>query len=435
MESLPLNKIICHDVVKGIPLPDESIDVVITSPPYWGLRVYGDEKSTFEDWEGQLGLEPDPQMYINHLLQVCREIKRVLKKTGCFYLNLGDKYCSLPSKGKNKGWIQPKQLLLIPSRVAIALQDDGWILRNDIVWYKMNHMPDSVKDRLANSWEHVFLFTRQQDYYYDLDAIREPHKADSLVRASYGFKMIPRAWKQEAIPVSGGKNIDIDCHPAGKNPGDVSVLKSWGTDKKLEYHGTGKNNPMGQSPSDLKRNIVESYKKNPKDKNPGDFWGLTTQPFIGYNEELEHFAVFPEALVVQPLLASCPKFICSKCGRTREKIWKKPDMSQRPKRSTSSKTAVDEHLGFKDRSAGQKYQDWRNGNPDVLLGLTDCGCKAGFNQGVVLDPFCGRGTVGKVAKQFGFNYILFDIKPEYCELAKLYIAGQKNKLLKGQKKL
>ncbi|GAI11854.1 unnamed protein product, partial [marine sediment metagenome] len=134
----------------------------------------------------------------------------------------------------------------------------------------------------------------------------------------------PRAWEQEVIPVSGDKNANIDCHPTGENHGDI-----------LQTSG----------------------------KNPGDFWNITTQPFTGYNPDLEHFAIFPVNLVLNPLKSSCP------------------------------------------------------------------------TNGVVLDPFCGRGTVGKVAKKLGLHYILFDAKPEYCDLARLYIAGQKYKLHREQSKL
>ena len=143
------NKIIQHDVTKKFPLPDNCIDVCITSPPYWGLRDYG--------VDGQIGLEKHPQEYIDKMVLVCQEIRRVLKKSGSFYMNLGDTYGGSgkgygslpdpkwekarngkikPSKIYDGGWLQPKQLMLIPSRVAIALQNDGWILRNDIIWHK-----------------------------------------------------------------------------------------------------------------------------------------------------------------------------------------------------------------------------------------------------------------------------------------------------------
>jgi len=400
------NTIIQHDVTKDFPLPDGCIDVVITSPPYWGLRDYG--------VDGQIGLESHPQEYIDKLVGVAREIKRVLKKSGSFYLNLGDTYfggggsSGHTEETKNLGrktssynptaghtlklsrtnWMQPKQLMLIPVRVAIALQDDGWVLRNDIIWHKPNPMPSSVKDRLNNTFEHVFHFVKSRKYYYDLDAIREPHKSElhspgnkNRVPLTHHFDEPDRVWGS-----SNGKNPgDIyrnkpvktvkgmrqapepnepnAFHIAGKNPGDVIVPSSWGVDKNQEYHGDGKHNPKGQSPSDLKKSIVESYKNNPKGCNPGDFWDITTQPFTSYSRDLEHFAVFPKELIVKPLKASCP------------------------------------------------------------------------SGGVVLDPFCGRGTVGRVAKELGLNYVLFDISKDYCELARLYVNGQKRKLIKNQGRL
>jgi len=252
IKMLEINKIICHDVSKPFPLPDEYIDVCITSPPYWGLRDYGEDVYTIwnghldckhewgqtlpkggrtkrmEDgdpkhkkegiaegfalasggnfcqicgaWKGQLGLEPHPQMYIGHLVEVFREVKRVLKKSGSFYLNLGDTYFGGKGKSANKwsenhfnretiqskkyninrdkpqdiclqnnSWLTPKQLMLIPSRVAIALQEDGWILRSDIIWHKPNPMPSSAKDRLNNTYEHLFHFVKNNKplfHYY-----------------------------------------------------------------------------------------------------------------------------------------------------------------------------------------------------------------------------------------------------------------------------
>ncbi|MCK4963442.1 MAG: site-specific DNA-methyltransferase, partial [Dehalococcoidia bacterium] len=140
-------------------------------------------------WRGSLGLEPHPQMFVDSIVEICREIKRVLKSGGTFWLNLGDTYYGsggkggqyekfMPDKGQpahyrqssksRSNWLQPKQRLMMPARVAIALQHDGWILRNDVIWHKPNHMPSSVKDRLTVSYEHVFLFAKQRRYYFDL---------------------------------------------------------------------------------------------------------------------------------------------------------------------------------------------------------------------------------------------------------------------------
>jgi len=162
--------------------PSESIDLVMFSPPYWGLRDY--------QVEGQIGLEPTLEEYLDKLVRGCREIKRILKKTGSMYIVIGDSYTSTTtgSLGKN-GWSRPhsrnqsiearkhrnfgkipqKCLLGIPWRLALRLIDDGWILRNDIIWYKPNHMPESVKDRLTNTYEHIFHFVKSRKYYYNLD--------------------------------------------------------------------------------------------------------------------------------------------------------------------------------------------------------------------------------------------------------------------------
>ena len=162
-------------------LPRESIQCVVTSPPYWGLRDY--------NIEGQIGLEPTLPQFINRLIAVFQEVKRVLRPDGTFWLNIGDGYTS-----GNRGWrapdkknparamsvrpdtpqgLKPKDLIGVPWRLALALQEDGWYLRSDIVWHKPNAMPESVKDRPTRAHEYIFLFTRSERYYYDHEAIKE----------------------------------------------------------------------------------------------------------------------------------------------------------------------------------------------------------------------------------------------------------------------
>lgn len=162
-------------------LPKESIQCVVTSPPYWGLRDYG--------IDGQIGLEQTLPKFINRLVAIFREVYRVLKPDGTFWLNIGDGYTS-----GNRGWrapdkknparamsvrpdtpdgLKPKDLLGIPWRLAFALQQDGWYLRSDIVWNKPNAMPESVKDRPTRSHEYIFMFSKNERYYYDYEAIKE----------------------------------------------------------------------------------------------------------------------------------------------------------------------------------------------------------------------------------------------------------------------
>ena len=173
----------CRDMLKT--LPDASVQSIITSPPYYGLRDYG--------MPGQIGLEPTPGEYVQTLVSVFREAFRVLKDTGTLWLNLGDSYASDTkwggaTSGKHAGKLHgdtgigrrrtstglpDKSLMGIPWRVAFALQDDGWILRSDIIWHKPNAMPESIKDRPTRAHEYVFLFSKQPRYYYDADAIAE----------------------------------------------------------------------------------------------------------------------------------------------------------------------------------------------------------------------------------------------------------------------
>lgn len=189
------------DVLRG--MKDASVDCVVTSPPYFGLRDYA--------VDGQIGMEPTMSEYVENLRSVFAEMRRVLADDGTFWLNLGDSYSSGSrtyydtSSGKTAGRVghaRPtsglpgKNLLGIPWRVALALQEDGWILRNDVIWSKPNAMPFSGKDRLASRYEHVFLFTKSSGYHFDLDAIRIPHTSPQT------------------------------SNPLGKNPGDVWTIST-----------------------------------------------------------------------------------------------------------------------------------------------------------------------------------------------------------------
>ena len=173
-----------HADARQLPIPDESIDCVVTSPPYWGLRDYG--------LGGQLGLEPTPEEYCANMVAVFREVWRVLKPTGTVWMNLGDSYVGTGHKGEytdpkhsegrngqavainNKvNGLKSKDLVGIPWRVAFALQADGWYIRSDIIWSKPNPLPEPVQDRPTKAHEYVFLLTKSSRYYYDVDAIRE----------------------------------------------------------------------------------------------------------------------------------------------------------------------------------------------------------------------------------------------------------------------
>ncbi|UXE03952.1 DNA methylase [Mycobacterium phage Phalconet] len=258
-------------------LPDGAADCIVTSPPYYGLRDYGAE--------GQYGLEESPAAYVETMRALFAELRRVLADDGTLWLNIGDSYASGPVGTQNgqcgkratdgkrtraekalschrpASDVPPKNLLGIPWRVAFALQDDGWILRNDIIWQKHNGMPESVTDRLASKHEYVFMFSKQQRYWFDLDAIREPHSTATVARLASG-------------PVS----------IARRTPGEKREAHVYGKASGTNLTATGKGHNSGHTAG----------------KNPGDVWTLPTQPFAG-----AHFAVFPPALPQRCILAGC----------------------------------------------------------------------------------------------------------------------------------
>ncbi len=228
------NQIYLGDSFKLIKqLPNNSIDCIITSPPYWALRDYGSK--------GQIGLEDHPEKYIDKIVELMREAKRVIKPTGTIFLNLGDSFYSKSSSSQIKGisvkkhndlrlnfksnWLQHKQKLLIPQRIAIKCQDElGLILRNDITWVKHfvnvrskesvgSCMPVPTKDRLNVNSERIFFFVKSKKYFFNIDAIRMPYKNSSIMRNKYG-----RNWAKESPYHNQFKNKL--CNPLGKNPGD-----------------------------------------------------------------------------------------------------------------------------------------------------------------------------------------------------------------------
>ncbi len=191
---------LCHGDAATVlaTLPDGSADCIVTSPPYLGLRDYG--------VAGQIGAESSPAEYVAALVAVFREARRVLVDDGTLWLNLGDSYDSA------------KNLLGIPWRVAFALQDDGWILRNDIIWHKSNAMPESVTDRLSNHHEHLFMLSKSQRYWFDLDPIREPHESTPDRAGGTALR------GQKAIRPSGPNSGAYS--EGGRNPGDVWTIAS-----------------------------------------------------------------------------------------------------------------------------------------------------------------------------------------------------------------
>lgn len=249
------------DVLRA--LPDQSVDSCVTSPPYFGLRDYG--------IEGQYGLEASPAEYVETMRALFAETRRVLADDGTLWLNLGDSYSaggqgnggkhasigSLRQGATKVPGFAPKNLLGIPWRVAFALQDDGWILRNAIVWHKPNAMPESVTDRLSCRYEMTFLFSKSQRYWFDLDPIREPLAYPDTVGHAFG-----------------GNSPEV-----GRRRGNrYGVARPWANSEQGDDHDAS----------------------DPRGRNPGDVWSISTKPFSE-----AHFAVMPPELAERCILAGC----------------------------------------------------------------------------------------------------------------------------------
>jgi len=444
--DLPLNEVICGDCIEVMnQLPENSIHMVMFSPGYWGLRDYG--------MDGQIGMEDDYRNYIQKLVKVGRAIKQVLRPDGSWYLNLGDTYAgSQGRKGEAKAkesweWqdgqtpqsqienIPPKCKMLMPHRIALALIDDGWICRNDIVWHKPNPMPSSVKDRLNTTYEFVFHFVQQGDYWYDLDAIREPHKSESVERDKYAYNTAMGARAQvpnEKRDKPDQKKIARFLKP--KVRGHEELLdKVFGKHKWRHWIRTDESGATLPSPDDWKllKEVIEfgdgfdeemletrmvpvTDEGHPKGKNPGDFWQITTQPFPD-----AHFAVYPEELCLKPIKSSCPPKVCARCG--------KPYM-----RITEKKTTFHSGSGKAGNPPSGKYgKNWaqaKSGSYDIRMGprtsikfkgwQKTCGCETDETKpGIVLDPMAGSGTTGLAAKKLGRDFVLIELNPDYVEMA------------------
>lgn len=256
--ELPTGEVLVGDALDRLRrLPTASVDTIVTSPPYFRLRNY--------QADGQIGLEQNVDEWVGSLRAVLREAARVLKPSGTCWLNLGDTFSRSPRHGA-----PPKSLVLAPEKLLLALEADGWLLRNKIVWAKPNGMPASVRDRLACRWEPVFLLTRSPDYFFDLDAIRIP--ATSTLNR----------------PARLGSSTKYGRHD-GKRP-------AW-------------SGPAAGVNSGLDAMKARGETSHPLGKNPGDWWVIPTASYRG-----AHFATFPPALVERPLKATCPERVCRTCG-------------------------------------------------------------------------------------------------------------------------
>jgi len=442
-----------------IPLPDQSVQCVVTSPPYWSLRNYqlpstewptvtytpmaglpavtvpgcdpeckhewGEEASVtvgrndegpediarrFEQygtgrdkaltannpreasqgqwcqrcggWRGCLGLEPTPEMFVAHIVAVFREVWRVLRDDGTCWVNFGDSYATtapstvvdpgkMTGKHTNKGayrrpptapGVKPKDLCGIPWRVAFALQADGWYLRNDIIWHKPNPMPESVRDRCTKAHEYLFLMAKSARYHYDADAVREAGEG-------YG--------RSERFRGSGYENNN-----------------SFNNSAKHKTTGGGKSSYDGSG------------------RNRRDVWSIATRPYSG-----AHFATFPPDLVLPCVQAGTPQEgACPVCGAPWERVVERMPTTGRIDHELTQIAQLD--TGIWGGRCGDPHSQTIGWRPT-------CDHNADPVPAIVLDPFCGSGTVGAVCRETGRRFVGLDLNPTY--LAELALPRAENK--------
>lgn len=399
----------------SIPLADQSVHMIVTSPPYWGLRNYG--------VSGQLGLERTPEEYIANMVTVFRECWRVLRDDGTLWLNIGDSYA-----GSAQGWghdkqyagskqrtnigslnynpdyiydrppgyissrqengLKPKDLVGIPWRLAFALQADGWYLRSDIIWSKPNPMPESVTDRPTKSHEYLFLLAKQARYYYDQEAIKE-------------------------------ESIDDESF-SGRRQRNSGMMDDYDP-KNYKFHG---------SISDGKLRSGQVYPS----RNRRSVWTIPTAPYKG-----AHFATFPPVLVEPCIKAgTSERGCCPKCGKGWRRVIEKIALTNRHTKQNN--------MTGQDNMNGWEGVERRNDmNINTLGWQPSCTCDAGeheYNEGLmcikcqrakwvidadnlscqlepipclVFDPFVGSGTTVKVAYDLGRRGVGLDLSLDYLD--------------------
>ncbi len=398
---MQIDQIIQCDVTKGIPLPDKSVQCVVTSPPYWGLRDYG--------MAGQLGLEKTPEEYIERMVSVFRHVWRVLRDDGTCWVNMGDSYAQKggqlntkenieQSKARSETYanpgiygdyvsrmaraantavsgLKPKDLCMMPARLAIALQADGWYLRSDIIWAKPNPMPESVTDRPTKSHEHLFLLTKKSKYFYDADAVREPH-----------------------------------AEPNDNRPGRTEYAP--GHEGEVCGAGKGRMNQFN----------------NPAGRNKRDVWTIATQSFPE-----AHFATFPEKLV-QPCIkaGTSEKGCCLECGSPWVRVVEKEFVQEGPTRNRGKVKGNAGEADAKSMTMGDGGKVGHNKTTTIGWKLT-CGHFDNMtfpdirkNKKVVpslsaipctvYDPFGGALTTCVVAYKLGRHYIATELNSDYIKM-------------------
>jgi DNA modification methylase len=367
---------------RSLPLPDSSVDLIVTSPPYFALRSYTDGG---KHYDGQIGSEATPTEWLEAMLACTAEWARVLKPTGSMFVNLGDKYGGRGggpqgTSGKRADRAQAqtyadrrasfgadKSLMGLPWRYAIGCIDQlGLILRAEIIWSKPNGLPESVTDRVRRSHEQWFHLTRQPRYFSAIDEIREPYDVGTASRYALG-------WKKRLVD----------------------------GERRSTGYERGGNGSSDNGPTEL----------NPLGKLPGSVWEIPSEPLTVPAElGVDHFAAFPTAWPKPLILGFSPSGICTECGEGRRPVAAAEFDTQG--RTTNGPQSLDR----RHESPGRGVRAVRTTS---ITGYA-CACAeptAPTTPAVVLDPFGGTGTTALVAKALGRVGISVDLSHDYCRLA------------------
>ena len=380
-------------------LPDESVHCVVTSPPYWGLRAYQGDP-------GMIGLEPTFEAHLENLLAVFREVRRVLRGDGTVWLNYGDAYAATmkgsggatekqaTNKGSfykggdriNLGRYKPKDLMMMPARVALALQADGWWLRSEIIWHKPNPMPESVTDRPTSAHERIFLMAKSSRYFYDSVAVRRPS-------SGWNGKAMPTHAPENAKSQSQRPRMQADVSYGGVVPGSHRRPPKGG---QKEWEATG------QAQANL-RNV----------------W---TIPTAGYSQA--HFATFPPALIEPCIKAGTSEAgCCSECGAPAVRVFVKSESPHDGKTESAYEKGSAAHRMSLARQAARERGEEYSQKIETIEWKPGCDCNGSITPCTVLDPFGGAGTTALVADRLGRDAILIEISDEYAEMARHRIEG------------
>ena len=372
-------------------LDECSVQCCVTSPPYWGLRDYGESD--------QLGLEETPEEYGENMVKVFREVKRVLKDDGTCWLNLGDSYAGNMSRASNNGragygnpreevvsripiGLKSKDLVGIPWRVALALQQDGWYLRQDIIWNKPNPMPESVQDRCTKSHEYIFLLTKSARYYYDADAIREkatsgPQKVNKTLSTKTKYGSVENESKhRQGMHKERGESIVTTRPELPKQDKFVDFIRQRTNAKKLS-EDTG-----------IKLSKVEHWFR--KDESGFSYpsiqdWDIIREYLDDWSEDFQDIdKMMTKIELHNDSINNNPK------GRNKRSVW-----------TVTTKPFKDAHFAV------------------FPIEIPTYCIKAGSKAGdIVLDPFMGSGTTALAAQEHGRKWVGVELNSEYVEIIK-----------------